>query len=280
MVMARLGWPLKRAKPATRAKRAPARSAARVARRQPKVEYERLVPAPVFVISSERSGSTLLRALLDSHTQIHAPHELHLRQLTVDAPNLATRAMADLGFRTRDLENLLWDRMLHLRLTLSGKDLIVDKTPHNVHAWRRIHNYWPEARFIFLYRHPQRIYESMAKAWPHFNADELAERVTRTVALVREANDALDGLEVRYERLTSEPEPVTKEICSFLGVAWEPQMLSYGQQNDGQQQWEKGLGDWGEAILSGEIRPEKPLPARADIYPGVIEATKLTGYPV
>src|SRR3954470_10054533 len=43
----------------------------------------RLVRSPVFVLSSVRSGSTLLRVLLNSHSQIRAPHELHLRTLQV-----------------------------------------------------------------------------------------------------------------------------------------------------------------------------------------------------
>jgi len=40
---------------------------------------DRLVAAPVFILCTLRSGSTLLRVLLNSHSQIHAPHELHLR---------------------------------------------------------------------------------------------------------------------------------------------------------------------------------------------------------
>ncbi|XDO64283.1 sulfotransferase [Streptomyces sp. RLB1-33] len=43
----------------------------------------RLVDSPVFVLSSVRSGSTLLRVLLNSHSQIRAPHEMHLRTVHV-----------------------------------------------------------------------------------------------------------------------------------------------------------------------------------------------------
>jgi hypothetical protein len=46
----------------------------------------RLLPDPVFVISSVRSGATLLRVqlLLNSDPQIRAPHEMHLRTLSVN----------------------------------------------------------------------------------------------------------------------------------------------------------------------------------------------------
>ena len=44
---------------------------------------DRLVTAPTFILSSVRSGSTLLRLLLDSHPDICAPHEMHLRGIGV-----------------------------------------------------------------------------------------------------------------------------------------------------------------------------------------------------
>lgn len=64
----------------------------------------------------------------------------------------------------RELEHLLWDRVLHRDLRLSGKRLIVDKTPTNVLRWR------PRARYIFLLRHPLRIVESAVTARPHATA--------------------------------------------------------------------------------------------------------------
>jgi hypothetical protein len=43
-------------------------------------EIDRLLTGPTFVLSSVRSGSTLLRLILDSHPEICSPHELHLRR--------------------------------------------------------------------------------------------------------------------------------------------------------------------------------------------------------
>src|SRR5579875_3716107 len=58
---------------------------------------DRLLTAPVFIMSSVRSGSTLLRVLLDTHSQIHAPHELHLRSIKVQLANsYVAKAMAEL----------------------------------------------------------------------------------------------------------------------------------------------------------------------------------------
>lgn len=233
----------------------------------------------MFVLSSERSGSTLLRALLDSHSQIHAPHELHLRGLTVNVSPLARRGFADLGLDGGDLADLLWDRVLHMRLLASGKQLIVDKTPHNVHDWRRIADAWPDAKYLLLYRHPQRVFESWSKARPHDDPGRLTGRIEWSMTDLVEAAKHLSGLEVRYERLTHEPEAVTREICRYLGVPWERQMLDYGKQ-DSTRSFKKGLGDWSENIRSGEIKPDKRLPTRDEIAPELLEITKLTGYPV
>lgn len=243
------------------------------------MHIERLVPSPVFVLSSERSGSTLLRALLDSHSQIHAPHELHLRRMSVNVPPLPRRAFADLGLDDSDLADILWDRVLHIRLLASGKQLIVDKTPQNVRVWQRISDAWPDAKFLLLYRHPQRVYESWRKARPKDDPGKLARRVARNMTDLVDASKHLSGLEVRYERLTHEPAAVTHEICGHLGVPWEPAMLEYGM-HDRERSFERGLGDWSEKIRSGEIKPDKPLPTRAEISTDLLDITALTGYPV
>ena len=66
------GYHLERAAPRTATK-----GRARRSRRLRKAD--RMVRAPVFVMCTLRSGSTLLRVLLNSHSRIHAPHEIHLR---------------------------------------------------------------------------------------------------------------------------------------------------------------------------------------------------------
>ena len=115
----------------------------------------------MFVICTLRSGSTLLRVLLDSHSQIRSPHELHLRYVSVHFDQKwSERSMKELGLDTRAAEYLLWDRLLHRELTASGKSIIADKTPNNVFIVDRLREAWPDARFIFLLRHPGAIARS------------------------------------------------------------------------------------------------------------------------
>ncbi|WP_239139224.1 sulfotransferase family protein [Sphaerisporangium krabiense] len=224
---------------------------------------DRLLTAPVFVMSPVRSGSTLLRAMLNAHPALHAPHELHVRRLTVGfGTALAEKAMAELGHNQADLEHLLWDRVLHRELVRSGKRHIVDKTPANAFAYKRIAACWPDARFVFLLRHPA----SIATSWFEAGAgrrthEEAAADALRYMKAVQRARAALPGPTVRYEDLTADPEKETRALCAFLDLPWEPAMLAYGSPDV----VVKGLGDWKDKIRSGSVQPGRDLPRPEDV---------------
>ncbi|SEG91968.1 Sulfotransferase family protein [Nonomuraea solani] len=226
-------------------------------------ETDRLLTAPVFIISPVRSGSTLLRAMLNAHPDLHAPHELHVRRLRVEFDtSLADKAMAALGHNRADLEHLLWDRVLHRELVRSGKRFIVEKTPANAFAFERLATCWPDARFVFLLRHPASIAASWHEASPDKRTPrEAAADALRYMKAVQRARKALPGLTVRYEELTAEPEKTGRGICDFLDLPWAPELLSYGTPDV----VTKGLGDWKDKIRSGSVQRGRDLPSAADI---------------
>ena len=227
-------------------------------------EADRLLVAPVFVLSAPRSGSTLLRMVLNSHSQLHAPIETHVRRLSVrfNTP-LARAAMEAFGHNIPDVEHILWDRLLHRELLRSGKETIVEKTPSNVFVVDRFARCWPDARFLFLLRHPL----SIARSW--HDADPSRRPMNRAIHHTLKYMEALDGararhagLAVRYEDLTTDPTAETGRICDFLDVPWEPGMISYGQQ---EHEFRKGMGDWRDKIRTGTIQPGRPLPRPREV---------------
>ncbi|TDC60979.1 sulfotransferase [Actinomadura sp. GC306] len=237
----------------------------------------RLVESPVFVLCSVRSGSTLLRVLLNSHTQIRAPHELHLRHLRVkQGREFAQDVMGELGLDAQELQYMLWDNVLSYELQRSGKTQIVEKTPSNSLIWRRLAAAWPQARYLFLLRHPASIVESVLARRKGSVPEKVVPEILRYAEHIEEARGALSGLTVRYEELTAEPERVTAEICSYLGVEWEPGMLDYGRLSHGP--YRAAFGDWGAKLKSGEIQPARPLPAADAVAPELRGIARAWGY--
>jgi hypothetical protein len=222
---------------------------------------DRLLTRPVFIMSPVRSGSTLLRMLLNAHSRLHSPHELHIRRLEVDyGSKLSQRAMSALDLERGDLEHLLWDRVLHRELVRSGKDFIVEKTPSNAFVYRRIKDCWPDARFVFLLRHPVNIARSWHEGDPDKRSyEEAAADALRYMKAVDNARKGLPGGHtVRYEDLTAAPEEELRRLCAFLGLDFEPAMLDYGKKDDSQVV--KGLGDWKDKIRSGTVQTGRALP--------------------
>jgi hypothetical protein len=248
--------------------------------RRPRIRVrsgDRLVEAPVFVLSTVRSGSTLLRVLLGSHSQIHAPHEMHLRDLGVDVKSkYAARALDSVGLDQEHLEYLLWDRLLHRTLAASGKSVLVNKTPSDVFIVDRIRACWSDARFIFLVRHPAAIAASRQATRPQDTPERNAEMVRRYAAALERARSELPGPTVRYEDLASDPAAVTQRLCEFIGVEWEATMLDYGSfRHSG---FKAGLGDWKDKIKSGQVQSPTLPPPDAVVPEPLREFAEAWGY--
>jgi hypothetical protein len=242
----------------------------------------RLLTAPVFILSAARSGSTLTRVILGSHSRLYAPPELPLKQLGVRAETQWVRASIEaLGLTSEELEYMLWDRVLSDALERSGKPTVVVKTPSNVLIWEQIATCWPDARFIVLLRHPAASVVSLHSLWgPEWHPeesgtfDESVGKGLRYMEKVEEARRGLPNLTVRYEELAADPDTVVRGMCDYLGVPFEPEMLDYGKfRHDG---LTTGLGDRSENILSGHI--QAPAPPPEEIPPALTQMCINWGY--
>ncbi|MEU3250631.1 sulfotransferase [Streptomyces sp. NPDC006997] len=240
----------------------------------------RLVDSPVFVLSSVRSGSTLLRVLLNSHSRIRAPHEMHLRTVHVRfSRDFTADAMKELRLDRQELEHVLWDRVLDLELRHSGKDVIVDKTPANTLVFRRLQRCWPNARYIILLRHPGAVVTSLTARRDRPDPAAIREEVLRYAEELEEARRHLDTAHViTYEDLTADPERVTRGLCDHLGVPWESGMLDYGSHDHGR--FRPKLGDWSSTIKSGRIQAARGADASLELPPRLTELARAWGYPV
>ena len=152
----------------------------------------------------------------------------------------------------------------------------VSKTPSDAFRWRRILDCWPDARFIYLLRHPAAIADSWSRAKPDAPMERVVKTVLPYMTAVENARAHRAGLTVRYEDITTGPEREMQRVCEFLGVGYEPAMVDYGQSDHGS--FKAGLGDWSDRIRSGRVQPAERLPSADEIPPSLFDITAKWGY--
>lgn len=182
----------------------------------------RLLTAPVFILSAARSGSTLMRVILGSHSRLYAPPELPLKHLGVRADTPWIRASTEaLGLTVEELDYMLWDRVLADALERHSKPTIVVKTPSNVLIWEQIAACWPDAKFIVLLRHPAASVASLHASWdPAWHAaetgtfDEAVAKGLRYMTRLEEARRALPDRPLRGpDRRPGSGDPSAVRFC-------------------------------------------------------------------
>ena len=214
-------------------------------------------PAP-FVVGVPRSGTTLLRLMLDAHPQLAIPAETHFfpelierwAELADDdgAPVEVIRLITgharwpELGIPEPRLPRG-WTRRGELDLPQSlravgeayaeaaGKPRWGDKTPGYVTAMEQIQGVLPEARFVHVIRDGRDVAVSLAGVdWGPDDTAAAAKLWSRRIRIARRQSARLAPgtyTEVRYEDLVSDPREVLERLCGFLDLPFSEEMLSY-----------------------------------------------------
>jgi protein-tyrosine sulfotransferase len=201
-----------------------------------------------FIIAPPRSGTTLLRLILDSHPEIAAPPETFIFShiLAPLRDERMTRAMWNLGYHRDALALALGDcarGFLEGYASSKGKRFWIEKTPAYVDLLPELHEAMPDARYIMLYRHPFAIVRSMdernmvvshpkiAGLRPDYPSDFAAYSafVASQHQKMRDFQRAHPEIcmEVRYERLVADPAGEMRAACAFLGIDYAPAMLDF-----------------------------------------------------
>lgn len=203
-------------------------------------EQELTARSPIFLVGAERSGTTLLRLMLDGHPQLAFQYEF---ELAVDCvpdgegwPDLNEYYDWLRTFRFVDPpphidESLDYPSLvrsfLEQKRVRDGKPL-VGATVHR--HYDRLLRIWPDARFIHIVRDPRDVARSnVAMGWAGnvwvgaerwIEAERLWERVSATLEPRR-------FIEVRYEELVRAPERTLGRIAAFIGIPFDRAMLDY-----------------------------------------------------
>lgn len=244
------------------------------------IENYKPLTNPVFIFSSIRSGSTLLRCILNSHSHIYSPHELHFRYLNIISENeYLHQALKFLDLNTKELKMVLWDSIYYYLLKMSKKKMIIDKSPSNLWAWEEINKFWTNAKYIFLKRDPATIVRSILCTNDGRNLEEAVDLIFKVVKTMEIAQLTLNkSIVVSYEDFTTYPKSIFKKICDFLNVEYESNMLDYGSKEHGPLEY--GIGDWSSKIKSGKILKMKTERISPKLNSKLLYACKIWEYPI
>lgn len=219
---------------------------------------------PIFIVGANRSGTTLLRLLLNAHPRIAIPEELvyfdsNLAGTPIEewrTPNISpstyhqfveaflddnpslfdTISRADLKRRilsapNRDLRHP-YVTALQAWADAQNKPRWGEKTPGNLFYVDVLVEMFPQARFLYVARDPRAGVASMQNV--SFFPDDVIPNAlirrkfaTEGFSLLSRSVPSSQWTTVRYEDLVTDPEQILRNVCDFLGEAYAPGMLAF-----------------------------------------------------
>lgn len=217
------------------------------------------MPHPFFIVGSARSGTTLLRLILNAHRDVAVPPEsrfvveLYDGQEEVEVDDFLRRLSAHKRFQTWDIPIAVVRDEIGSAARVSyadairstflayavanGKALWGDKTPRYVEKLDLLCKLLPEARVIHLIRDGRNVALSYADVpFGPKTVGKAAALWAKRVMAGREACPRIGAeryLEIRYEDLVDDTEGETKDICDFLELDFDPGMMDYTERARG-----------------------------------------------
>jgi hypothetical protein len=216
---------------------------------------------PIFIIGTERSGTNLLRLMLNAHSAIALPHPPHIMKLfsplernygDLHVDNNFRRLIGDVcrmvelhtypwevipdreqvfsRVRERNLLNIYF-QIYDQYLAYSGKQRWACKSTFMIEHVAGIIHSRPEARLIFMVRDGRDVAVSAKTSiFNHFHVYYSVRRWQREQRLGLDWLARLSPEQItllRYEELIADPEETIRRLCGFLGEPFEEQMLEY-----------------------------------------------------
>ena len=224
-----------------------------------------MIKQPIFLVGAERSGTTLLRLMLDHHPDITwLPEFEFVVDLVTDEGKFPS---LDYFYEYLQIDTMTQERGLKIDKSLSYPELVnnfieqklletkkslVGATVHR--NFERLLYIWSDARFIHIIRDPRDVARSnIGMGWAGnvwygierwIEAELLWEQFKKRISPER-------YIEIHYENLIYDPEKILTDICQFMNVNYDPLMLDYDQDTSYSKpnpnlvaQWRKKLSDF------------------------------------
>lgn len=216
----------------------------------------------IFMVGEQRSGSNLLRLILNESSSIAAPHPPHILQRFMPLLPVYGALNKQKNFkkliedvcRLVELNPVPWDKVKLSRkeilIRCSEKSLIaiygaimdLYAEAHHASAWmcksmqniqwaEDINRYFDNPKYIYLYRDPRDVTLSFTKAvigekHPYFIAEQWNKLQKLCITqLIEHGKETI--FPISYESLLEDPESIVKELCQFLDIKFSKKMLDF-----------------------------------------------------
>lgn len=221
---------------------------------------------PIFIIGTERSGTNLLRLMLNAHSGIAVPHPPHITKFFGPLEHLYGNLAVDANFRRLiadvccmvELHTYPWEiepdreqvfqkavdrnllavyfQIYDQYLAYTKKRRWACKSTFMIEQVDDILNYYPDARFIFMVRDGRDVAVSSKKSiFNHFHVFYTAKRWQREQRLGLDWLARLPAEQItllKYEELIADPDSTIRNLCKFLGEDFEERMLAYHRSSE------------------------------------------------
>lgn len=224
----------------------------------PETSHSSGAPNIFFIVGSPRSGTTLLQTMLAQAPNVNVPNETKFMNRIVNRERFLGPVESEAGWqravdavleRNRVGEFSADEGALTARLLAPGershKRLLLDwlaecaapkhvthlgeKTPEHTRQALKLAKIFPDAKFVLILRDPRDVVLSQMKAFAH--RPLLFSAVRWRVDQAYWFDTAVPALgphrtmTIKYEELVTDPEPILKQVTSFLGLPFTEEML-------------------------------------------------------
>lgn len=194
---------------------------------------------PIFLLSIQRSGSTLLQRLLATHpeiTTVSEPwillplvHTMHPSGVYAEySHRMSVTALEDFvlnlpsGWETYREELRRFVMRLYVEAAPTASTYFLDKSPRYALIIDDLVSTFPDARFIVLWRNPLAVAASVVETWAEgrwkleTHKIDLYDGLFKLVAGYEKYGDRFHAL--KFEDLLEQPEESLDSIFSYLGL--------------------------------------------------------------
>lgn len=215
-----------------------------------KAEDENIGSSPIFVGGAGRSGTTLVRVILDSHPNIVCGPELKVTVGVAQQWHLWNTglypALQEYLLDHDDITKLHRDLILKLldryRQQFPEKKRVAEKSPNNVYVFVLLHAMFPESPLVQVVRDGRDVVASLLQSnWidpatgePIDYTQDAAKaahywvNAVRAGRLVRQQEDGdKQYFEIRYEDIIKTPEQALIPLFEHIQEPWDPAVLSF-----------------------------------------------------